>query len=69
MTENEAQCRVTFSDKLLQVVRHAKKTNFEHLSTADESWLYYEYPHDSAWVRSKATLPNRKAQKTNVIKA
>jgi hypothetical protein len=28
---------VTFSEELLQVVRHAKGTNFEHLWTSDES--------------------------------
>jgi hypothetical protein len=34
--ENKAQCRVTFSQELPQVMRHAKKTNFEHLLTGDE---------------------------------
>jgi hypothetical protein len=29
MMENKAQCRVTFSDELLQVLGHAKETNFE----------------------------------------
>jgi hypothetical protein len=29
--ENNPQCRVTFSEELLQVVRHAKDTNLEHL--------------------------------------
>jgi hypothetical protein len=28
---NEAQCRITFSEEFLQVVRHAKETNFEQL--------------------------------------
>jgi hypothetical protein len=37
MTDNEAQCRVTFSEEFLQVVCHAKETNFEHLLTGDES--------------------------------
>jgi hypothetical protein len=37
MTQNQAQCRVTFSEELLQVVRRAKETNFEHLLTGDES--------------------------------
>jgi hypothetical protein len=35
MTETETQCRVAFSEELLQVVRHAKKINFEHLLTGD----------------------------------
>jgi hypothetical protein len=48
MTENEAQSRVTFSKELLRVVRHAKETNFEHLVTGNESWFYYEHPHDSS---------------------
>jgi hypothetical protein len=63
MTENEAQCRATFSEELLQVVRHAKETNFEHLLTGDESWFYYQYTHDSAWAPSRATLPTQKEQK------
>jgi hypothetical protein len=48
MTENDIQCRVTFSEGLLQVVRHARKTNFELLLTGHESWFHYEFPHDSA---------------------
>jgi hypothetical protein len=30
MAENEAQCRATFSEDLLQPVCHAKETDFEH---------------------------------------
>jgi hypothetical protein len=63
MTGNEAQCRVTFSEEPLEVVRHAKETNFEHLLTGDESWFYYEYPHDSAWTPPRATLPTRTSKK------
>jgi hypothetical protein len=63
MAENEAQCRVTFSEELLQVVHHVKEINFEHLLTDDESWFYYEEPHDSASAPSTATLPTRKMQK------
>jgi hypothetical protein len=37
MMENEAQCRVTSSEELLQVVRHAKGTDFEHLLTGNQS--------------------------------
>jgi hypothetical protein len=48
ITENEGQGRVIFSKKVLQVVRHAKETNFEHLLAGDESWLEYQYPPDSA---------------------
>jgi hypothetical protein len=48
MTENEAQCWVILSEQLLEVVRHVKETEFKHLLTGDESWFYYEYPHDSA---------------------
>jgi hypothetical protein len=62
MTENEAQCWVTFSEKLLQVLCHAKETNFEYILTDNESWFYYEYSHDSAWVLTEATLPTRKVQ-------
>jgi hypothetical protein len=54
MTENEAQCRVTFSEELSQVVRHAKETNFEHLLGGDELWFYYKYRYDSAWAPSRA---------------
>jgi hypothetical protein len=66
MTENETQCRVTFSEELLQVVRHGKETNFEHLLTGDGSWFYDEYHHDLAWASSRATLPTRKAQKIQI---
>jgi hypothetical protein len=48
MTENEAQCRVRFFEELLQVVRHVKETNFEHLLSGNEAKFYYGYPHDSA---------------------
>jgi hypothetical protein len=48
MTEDEAQCRVTFDEELFQVVHHAKEINFEHLLADDESWFYYEDLHDSA---------------------
>jgi hypothetical protein len=58
-TGNEAQCRVTFSEELLEVVRHAKETYFEHLLTGDGSWFYFGYPHDSAWAPSRATLQTR----------
>jgi hypothetical protein len=44
-------------------VRHAKKKSFEHLLTGDESWFYDEFPHDSAWDPSRATLAIRKTQK------
>jgi hypothetical protein len=40
--DNEAQCRVAFSEEFVQVVRHTKETSFEHLLTGDESWFYYE---------------------------
>jgi hypothetical protein len=36
MMENEAQCRATFSEAFVQVVRHDKETNLEHLLTGDE---------------------------------
>jgi hypothetical protein len=68
MTGNEAQCQITFSEELLEVVRHAKETNFEHLLTGDESWFYYEYPHDSAWVPSRATLPTRTSKRIQTKK-
>jgi hypothetical protein len=42
MRENEAQCRIAFSEELMQVVRDAKETNLEHLLTGDDSWFYYE---------------------------
>jgi hypothetical protein len=63
MTENEAQCLVTCSEELLQVVRHAKEANFEHLLAGDEPWFHYEDPHDSAWAPSRTTLRSRKTQK------
>jgi hypothetical protein len=60
MADNEALCRVTFSEELPQNVRHAKETSFKHLSTSYESWFYYEYSHGSAWAASRAILPTRK---------
>jgi hypothetical protein len=68
MTENEAQCRVTFSEELLQAVRHAQDTDFEHLLTGNESWFYYKHPHDLTWAPSRATLPTRKVQKIQTKK-
>jgi hypothetical protein len=68
MTRNDAQCRVAFSEELLEVVRHAKETNFEHFLTVDESWFYYEYPHDSVWAPSRATLPTRTSKKIETKK-
>jgi hypothetical protein len=63
MTWSEAQCWVTFFEELLEVVRHAKETNFEHLLTGDESWFYYQDLHDSAWAPSRVTLPTRTSKK------
>jgi hypothetical protein len=63
LSENQVQCRITFSEELLQVLHHARETNFDNLLTGDESWFYYEYPHDSAWAASRATLPTRTARK------
>jgi hypothetical protein len=68
MTENEAQCRVTFFEELLQVMCHAKETNVKHLLTGDESWFYHEYPDGSAWAPSRTTLPARKTQKIQTTK-
>jgi hypothetical protein len=68
MTGNEAQCRLTFSEELFEVVRHAKETNVEHLLAGDESWCYYEYPHDSACAPSRATLPTRTSKKIQTKK-
>jgi hypothetical protein len=65
MTGNEDQCRVTFSEEPLEVVRHVKETSFEHLLTGDESWFYYECPHDLAWVPSRATVPMRHIQENS----
>jgi hypothetical protein len=31
MTESEAECRVALAEELLQVVRHARETNFDNL--------------------------------------
>jgi hypothetical protein len=56
MTENKVQCRLTFSEELLQVVRHAKETNIGHLLTSHESWLHYKHHHDSVGVASRATV-------------
>jgi hypothetical protein len=66
--ESEAQCRFTFSEELLQVVRHAKGTNFEHLLTGDELCFYSEYRHDSVWAPLRAN-PTRKAQKIHTQKS
>jgi hypothetical protein len=49
MADNEAQCHITFSEELLQVLRHARETNFDTLLAGDESGFYYEYAHQSAW--------------------
>jgi hypothetical protein len=49
ITENQAQCRITFSEELLRVVRYARETNVDKLLTGDESWFYDDYAHDSAW--------------------
>jgi hypothetical protein len=58
----------TFSQELVQVVRHAKETNFEHLLTGDESWFHYECSHDAVWDQSMSTLLTRKAQKIQTEK-
>jgi hypothetical protein len=68
MTGNRVQCRVGFSEELLEVVHHAKETNFEHLLTGDESRFYYEYLHDLAWAPSRATLPTRTSKKIQTRK-
>jgi hypothetical protein len=62
--ERSINGRITrqLSEELLQVGRHAKETDFQHLLTGDEPWFDHEYLHDSAWASSRATLPIRKAQ-------
>jgi hypothetical protein len=69
MTEKEAQCRVTFSEELLQVARYAKETSFEYLSTGGKSWFYYGYPNDSAWVPSRPLfrLEKHRKFKSNIL--
>jgi hypothetical protein len=37
VTDNEGRYRITFSEKLLQVLRHGRETNFDSLLTVDES--------------------------------
>jgi hypothetical protein len=66
--ENEAQGWLIFSEELLQVVCHAKETNLENLLTGDESRFYCEDTLDSTWAPSRATLPTRKAQKSQTKK-
>jgi transposase len=68
MTGNKAQCRVAFSEALLEVARYAKETNFKHLLTGDESWFYYEYPDDSACAPLRASLPTRTSKEIQTKK-
>jgi hypothetical protein len=56
MTENEARCRIAFSEELLRFVQHAREINCDDLLIGDESWLYYEYSYDSALTPSRGTL-------------
>jgi hypothetical protein len=59
MTENEPQCRITFFEALFQVVRHAKKRNFDILLTGDESQFYSKYIQNPAWAASRGHFPSR----------
>jgi hypothetical protein len=59
--ENEAHCRVTFSEELRQVVQRVKEKNFEYLLAGDKPWFYDQCPHNSACGQSMATFPTRKA--------
>jgi hypothetical protein len=68
MTENDAQCRITFSEELLQIVCHARERNIDNLLTGDESWFYYDYAHDSAWAPLRAPLPTRMSRTVKMKK-
>jgi hypothetical protein len=48
MTENDTQCRITFSEELLQVMRNAREMSINNLLTADELWFYSDWGQDMA---------------------
>jgi hypothetical protein len=50
-----AQCQVAFAAEVIQVVHHARDTNADNLLTGDESWVYYEYLHDSGSINKSSS--------------
>jgi hypothetical protein len=63
MSNNGIQCWIAFSEEPLQVVCHARETNFTDILTSDESCCCYEFAQDSNSAPSTATLPTRTFRK------
>jgi hypothetical protein len=57
-----AEC-FSLSTDLLRILQENQKTGFAHLMTDDESWFYFEYPHQSVGVPSRDEVPERIKQK------
>jgi histone-lysine N-methyltransferase SETMAR len=53
LTIEQKKSRVELSKQLLKILRNEESSEFRHLLTGDESWLYYSYPHDSMWTRGR----------------
>jgi hypothetical protein len=47
----------------LRILKENKKTGFANIITGDESWFYFEHPHQSVWVLSRDEVPERIKQK------
>jgi hypothetical protein len=51
--------RVSLSTGLWRVLKENQKTDFANIIAGDESWFYFEYPHQSVWAPSRDEVPER----------
>jgi histone-lysine N-methyltransferase SETMAR len=60
--------RVSLSTDILKILKENQKTRSINIITGDESWFYFEYPHQSVWAPSRDELPERIKQKIGTEK-
>jgi hypothetical protein len=52
----------------LRVLKENQKTGFANIITGDESWFYFEYPHQSVWDPSRDEVLEKIKQKIDMEK-
>jgi hypothetical protein len=60
--------RVSLSADLLKILLEDQETFFANVLTGDESWFYFEYPHESIWAPSRDDVPEKIEQKIDTEK-
>jgi hypothetical protein len=55
--ERQKAERVSLSKDFLRILKENQKTGFANVVTGDESWFYFEYPHQSVWALPEMRFP------------